>query len=119
MNPCESKTRCSGTCSVFGGRSKRDCVLPPLSTRNIASVGVDTWGVDYVLVDQQDQIAGPVRHYRDARTRGMMERAFEIVSREQIFAATGLQFMEISTLYQLRCRRPGRMIRRCRLRMDS
>ena len=67
----------------------------------VDSVGVDTWGVDYVLVDAQDQIAGPVRHYRDARTRGVMDRAFEIVPREQIFEATGLQFMEISTLYQL------------------
>lgn len=67
----------------------------------IASVGVDTWGVDYVLVDHQDQLAGPARHYRDARTRGMLERAFEIVPRDEIFEATGLQFMEISSLYQL------------------
>lgn len=68
---------------------------------HIASVGVDTWGVDYVLLDEQDLFAGPVRCYRDPRTRGMMERAFEIVPREEIFSATGLQFMEISTLYQL------------------
>lgn len=68
--------------------------------RQVASVGVDSWGVDYVLVDDQDLIAGPVRHYRDARTRGVMDRAFEIVPRQEIFAATGLQFMEISTLYQ-------------------
>ncbi len=68
---------------------------------NVASVGVDTWGVDYVLLDEQDQFAGPVRCYRDPRTRGMMERAFEIVPRQEIFTATGLQFMEISTLYQL------------------
>ncbi len=68
---------------------------------NVASVGVDTWGVDYVLLDEQDQFAGPVRCYRDPRTRGMLERAFEIVPRQEIFMATGLQFMEISTLYQL------------------
>jgi rhamnulokinase len=67
----------------------------------VASVGVDSWGVDYVLVDDQDLIAGPVRHYRDGRTRGVMDRTFEIVPRQEIFAATGLQFMEISTLYQL------------------
>ncbi len=68
---------------------------------NVHSVGVDTWGVDYVLLDSQDLLAGPVRHYRDRRTRGMMERAFDIVPRSEIFDATGLQFMEISTLYQL------------------
>jgi rhamnulokinase len=68
---------------------------------NVLSIGVDTWGVDYVLLDEQDQFAGPVRNYRDSRTRGMMERAFEIVPRAEIFDATGLQFMEISTLYQL------------------
>ncbi|TWU21489.1 Rhamnulokinase [Novipirellula galeiformis] len=67
----------------------------------VASVGVDTWGVDYVLVDDHDQMTGPVHHYRDARTRGMMERAWEIVPRQEIFAATGLQFMELNTLYQL------------------
>lgn len=68
---------------------------------NVASVGVDTWGVDYVLLDGQDQFAGPVRCYRDPRNVGMLEKAFEIVPREEIFDATGLQFMEINTLYQL------------------
>ncbi len=68
---------------------------------NIASVGVDTWGVDYVLLDEQDQLAGGVRSYRDARTKGVMDRAFELMPRKEIFDATGLQFMEISTLYQL------------------
>ena len=67
----------------------------------VASVGVDTWGVDYDLLDDHAQGAGPVRCYRDARTRGMVERAFDIVPRQEIFAATGLQFMEINSLYQL------------------
>ncbi len=67
----------------------------------IASVGVDTWGVDFVLLDEQDQVAGPVRCYRDHRNRGMVERAFAIVPRDEIFAATGLQFMDINSLYQL------------------
>ncbi len=71
------------------------------SQDSIASVGVDTWGVDYALLDARDEIAGPVRHYRDARTRGVMDQAFEVVPRREIFDATGLQFMEISTLYQL------------------
>ncbi|TWU31024.1 rhamnulokinase [Novipirellula artificiosorum] len=69
--------------------------------KNIRSAGVDTWGVDYALLDDQDLVAGPIRHYRDARTRGMMQRAWEIVPRDQIFQATGLQFMELNTLFQL------------------
>ena len=67
----------------------------------IESVGVDTWGVDYVLVDKSEQLTGVARCYRDNRNQGMTERSFEIVPREEIFEATGLQFMDINTLYQL------------------
>ncbi len=68
---------------------------------DIASIGVDTWGVDYVLLDDRDELLGLPWHYRDSRTAGMMETAFERVPREKIFAATGHQFMEPNTLYQL------------------
>ncbi len=68
---------------------------------SIASVGVDTWGVDYVLVDAQNLVTGPVRSHRDPRTRGMLEAALKRVSRRELFQATGLQFMEINTIYQL------------------
>ncbi|MCU0709022.1 MAG: rhamnulokinase [Pirellula sp.] len=67
----------------------------------IASVGVDTWGVDFVLLDRNEDLVGPAFCYRDPRTRGKMERAFEKISRSEIFAETGIQFMEINTLYQL------------------
>jgi len=67
----------------------------------IRSIGVDTWGVDYGLLGPRDELLGHPYHYRDARTHGMFERAFAIVPREVIFAATGVQFMEINTLYQL------------------
>lgn len=67
----------------------------------VLSVGVDTWGVDYVFLDAAGDLIGPGYHYRDARTRGMMDRAFERVDRKQIFAETGLQFMELNTAYQL------------------
>ncbi len=67
----------------------------------IASVGVDTWGVDYVLIDRAGQFAGSCFNHRDRRTRGMIEEACKIVPRREIFEATGLQFMEINTLYQL------------------
>ncbi len=68
---------------------------------SIASVGVDTWGVDFGLLGRGDELLGNPYHYRDKRTNGMLERAFSIVSRAEIFEATGLQFMELNTLYQL------------------
>ena len=69
--------------------------------KKIVSVGVDTWGVDFVLLTKNDEIVSMPYHYRDARTNGAMERAFKIVSRAEIFAQTGLQFMQLNTLYQL------------------
>ncbi len=67
----------------------------------IKSVGVDTWGVDFALLGRGDELLGNPYHYRDRRTVGMYEKAFASVPREEIFAATGLQFMEINTLFQL------------------
>jgi rhamnulokinase len=67
----------------------------------VASVGVDTWGVDFGLVGRNDELLGNPYHYRDRRTAGILDKAFAIVPREEIFAATGLQFMEFNTLYQL------------------
>ncbi|HET7624145.1 MAG TPA: FGGY family carbohydrate kinase, partial [Verrucomicrobiae bacterium] len=69
--------------------------------KSIVSVGVDTWGVDFVLLSKSCELLGLPYHYRDARTRGILPKAFARVPREEIFAATGLQFMEINTLYQL------------------
>jgi len=69
--------------------------------KSVVSVGVDTWGVDYALLSKSGEVLGLPFHYRDGRTRGMFQRAFAKVPREEIFAATGLQFMEINTLYQL------------------
>jgi rhamnulokinase len=67
----------------------------------VRSVGIDTWGVDFGLLDRcGDLVANPV-HYRDRRSAGMMQRAFEIVPREEIFNATGNMFLELNTLYQL------------------
>jgi rhamnulokinase len=67
----------------------------------ISSVGVDTWGVDFGLLGPGDELLGNPYNYRDSRTNGMMEKAFGIVSREEIFRHTGLQFMQLNTLYQL------------------
>ena len=64
-------------------------------------IGVDTWGVDYGLLGADGQLVEKPRHYRDSRTNGMMEKVFECVPREEVFEYTGIQFMQINTLYQL------------------
>jgi rhamnulokinase len=70
-------------------------------TQQIVSLGVDTWGVDFGLLGPGDELLGQVVHYRDPRTDGLLQRAFHVVPRDQIFAHTGLQFMQFNTLYQL------------------
>lgn len=67
----------------------------------LASVGVDTWGVDFALLDANGDLLGIPYHYRDARTDGMMPLAFQRMPRAQIFERTGIQFMQLNTLYQL------------------
>ena len=67
----------------------------------VAGIGLDTWGVDFGLLDANDELLGNPYHYRDSRTDGMMERAFEKVPREAIFDATGIQFLQLNTLIQL------------------
>jgi rhamnulokinase len=69
--------------------------------KQIVSVGADTWGVDFVLLNKQDEILGQPYHYRDVRTRGLLEQTFKKVPRSEIFAQSGLQFMELNSLYQL------------------
>lgn len=69
--------------------------------RRLDGIGIDTWGCDFGLFDRNGQmIANPV-HYRDSRTRGMMEEAFRRMAREEIFRLTGIQFMPVNTIYQL------------------
>ena len=67
----------------------------------LTGIGLDTWGVDFALLDKAGRMLGNPFHYRDARTDGMMELAFERAGRATIFRQTGIQFMQINTLYQL------------------
>lgn len=67
----------------------------------IRSIGVDAWGVDYVLLDENDELLGLPRHYRDERKTGSLGEVTAKVPRAEIFAQTGIQFIEINTLYQL------------------
>lgn len=69
--------------------------------RSVSSVGVDTWGVDFSFLGADDALLGNPVCYRDPRTRGLIAAAEAVVPRGEIFAATGLQFMELNSLYQL------------------
>lgn len=64
-------------------------------------IGLDTWAVDFALLDEQGKLLENPVHNRDTRTDGMIECVLEIVSRDEIYARTGIQFMQINTLYQL------------------
>ena len=66
-----------------------------------AAIGIDTWGVDYGLLDARGRLLGNPVHYRDARCNGVQERLFGVVPAERVFAQTGIQFMQINTLIQL------------------
>mgnify|MGYP000579249013 CR=1 FL=1 len=67
----------------------------------LAGIGIDTWGVDFGLVDAQGHLIGNPYHYRDSRVDGMLKRADGIVTARRIFYETGVQLMEQNTLYQL------------------
>ncbi|MFC4640339.1 rhamnulokinase [Deinococcus hohokamensis] len=67
----------------------------------IDSVGVDSWAVDYALLDEHDQLIGGVHHYRDTRTDGVMEDLLTRMPREAVYDATGIQFLPFNTAYQL------------------
>ena len=67
----------------------------------VVSAGVDTWGVDYGLLDTSGKMLAAPFIYRDARTNGMQERAFSRMPREEIYRRTGIQFMFFNTIFQL------------------
>ncbi|MBN1903710.1 MAG: rhamnulokinase [Deltaproteobacteria bacterium] len=65
------------------------------------TVGIDTWGVDYVLIDQSCNRVSDVFSYRDSRTRAAMDAFLNIIPREVIYSKTGIQFLRFNTIYQL------------------
>ena len=75
--------------------------LSGLEETPLAGIGVDAWGVDYALLGEKGELLGNPYHYRDARTAGVMPEVLGKVPKEEIYRATGIQFMPINTLYQL------------------
>jgi sugar (pentulose or hexulose) kinase len=67
----------------------------------VAGIGFDTWGVDFGLLDAKGELVESPYHYRDSRTNGMMEKAFELMPKREIYESTGVQFMQLNSIYQL------------------
>ena len=68
---------------------------------HIAGIGVDSWGVDFGLLDDNGNLVENPWHYRDGRTNGMLDAAFQLMPQREIYEHTGIQFMQLNTAYQL------------------
>ena len=86
-----------------------------VSGRKIATMGIDTWGVDYALLDRNGQMLSNPVHYRDTRTAGAQELVSKTVSPEELYAATGIQTMNFNTIYQLAVEDPEKIRNAARL----
>jgi rhamnulokinase len=75
---------------------------------DLASIGIDTWAVDFGLLDRTGALLSNPYHYRDSRTDGMLDEAFRRAPRAEIFEQTGIQFLQINSLYQLLAMAAGR-----------
>jgi rhamnulokinase len=93
--------RLSGSLQWDADRLREDILAGLGAAGEFQSVGIDTWGVDFGLLDRSGNLLGNPGHYRDERTQGMIETAFARVPRQEIYRRTGIQFLEINTLYQL------------------
>lgn len=65
------------------------------------SIGIDTWAVDFVLLDENEEILGNTVAYRDDRTEGIMEEVFKVIPQDMLYLYTGIQFQRFNTIYQL------------------
>lgn len=75
--------------------------LAAAANRPLRSIGVDSWGVDYGLIDRDGRLVEEPICYRDRRTAGMMERALSHIEPERLFRETGIQFLPFNTIFQL------------------
>ncbi len=76
----------------------------------VCGIGVDSWGVDFGLIDENGKLIENPYHYRDSRTDEMMDKAFSIMGKRKVYDNTGIQFMQLNTVYQLlaaKTSRPG------------
>ncbi|MBQ9506944.1 MAG: rhamnulokinase, partial [Clostridia bacterium] len=76
-------------------------ILKAKAAGGFDSVGIDTWGVDFGLLDEKGRLLMNPVHYRDARTRGMIGHSEKYISNDRMYAISGIQFMEFNTVFQL------------------
>jgi rhamnulokinase len=69
--------------------------------RSIKSLGIDTWAVDFGLLDKNGELLGNPYHYRDHQNDGIIDKVFEVIGPDELYQKTGIQFMPINTIYQL------------------
>ena len=102
---CNSMTRVHGRChwNVYRLFEEIQCGLKDAVKQDEMplSVGIDTWGVDYGLLDAAGRILELPYAYRDHRTDGVMDEVFRIIPREELYSLTGIQFLQFNTLFQL------------------
>ena len=67
----------------------------------LSAISIDTWGVDFGLLGRDGNLLGNPRHHRDPHTEGILEAAFALVPKEEIYRRTGIQFMRFNSLFQL------------------
>ena len=79
----------------------KDGLAKAAREEHVEGVGIDSWGVDFGLLDGEGALVSNPYHHRDPRTEGMMDEAFGLVPREEIYGTTGIQFLPINTVYQL------------------
>ena len=79
--------------------SIRKCALS--ADKDIKSIGIDTWGVDFGLLDAQGKMLGNPVHYRDSRTEGIQDYAFSKISPDKLYGRTGIQFINFNSIFQL------------------
>lgn len=72
-----------------------------VKAKDFDCMGIDTWGVDFGLIDKDGRLLENPVHYRDERTKGLIEECAEIIPNDEFYARTGIQFMELNTVYQL------------------
>lgn len=89
-------------------REVRTALRLSATAGGVDSIGIDTWGVDFGLLDERGTLIEQPVHYRDARTAGILKTVYERISPERLFQCTGVQTMEINTAFQLLALRIGR-----------
>jgi rhamnulokinase len=82
--------------------------------RDIVSIGIDSWAVDYGLLDENGELIDDPFHYRDSRTAGIAQRTYQSVSVEDQYATNGLQYLPFNTIFQLEAARGSLALQRAK-----